>query len=635
MSAEMDQVQARAISSERRALDAEKRCNEYRHAFLEILQENFSNLDDTLNRLLQVLSVTLEVDQVGFWVFDGEYEAIRCTHLYQRAESATSVATVLKQSDYPRYFAAIERQLVIDAHNAVTDARTAELEPNYLRPQGITSMLDVPVRAFGRFIGILCHEHRHGPRQWTTEDQNFASAVATQVALAHERDHTRRAQSNLLERSLYDADTHLPNGVHLESTLLERAQDAEENVALLLAEVDQYNFAIGVLGQQQVSSLLRTVAERLSASAPHGACIARTAPQEFAMLLIDVSRDQLRDAVDSWQSALKPPLLMGEQPLFATLSVGYSRSDAPWDTNAENLLNEARLALLDAKHAGGDRAQSFAPSMRERLRVRAGVEQELRRGLDANEFEVHFQPVIELNTGHCSSVEALLRWQHPERGLLTPQDFMQVGIESGVMLELGRRVLRAACEGIAVIRNQTGLGSLSVSVNMCAPEVLLPGTAQTAYDELSRADLPASALTIEITESVLMVDLERANNILRFIKEGGIRIGLDDFGTAFSSLSWLRWLPIDVVKIDRSFVAGLPTDTRNTAIIRAIVDLSRSFDQQIVAEGIETPQQLNALRELAVPLGQGFLFARAEPLAAFTPSWIQQIGQSANTVIKA
>ena len=184
------------------------------------------------------------------------------------------------------------------------------------------------------------------------------------------------------------------------------------------------------------------------------------------------------------------------------------------------------------------------------------LEQELRRALDSREFEVHFQPVIELSTGQCHSVEALLRWQHPERGLLTPQDFMQVSIESGVMLELSRRVLRAACEGIAAIRNQTGLDSLSVSVNMCAPEVLLPGTAEAAYDELSRANLPASALTIEITENVLMVDLERANTILRFIKEGGIRIGLDDFGTAFSSRSWLRWLPIDLVKIRRSFVAG-------------------------------------------------------------------------------
>jgi diguanylate cyclase (GGDEF)-like protein len=624
MSAEMDQAHARAISSERRALDAEKRCNVYRQAFLEVLHENFNNLDDTLNRLLQVLSVTLDVDQVGFWVFDTEHEAIRCTHLYQRASSADPSPTLLKQAEYPRYFAAIERQLVIDAHNAITDPRTAELEKTYLQPLGITSMLDVPVRAFGRFIGILCHEHRHGPRQWTTEDQNFASAVATQVALAHERDHVRRAQSNLLDRSLYDGDTRLPNGVHLESTLLERSQDADENVAVLLAEVDQYNFAVGVLGQQHVSGLLRAIAERLTAAAPSSAWVARTAPHEFAMLLIDVSREQLRDAVNSWQSALQQPLMLGEQPLFATLSIGYSRSDAPWDTQPEHLIGEARLALLDAKHAGGDRAQAFAAPMRERLRQRASVEQELRRGLDAREFDLHFQPVIDLAQGRCISVEALLRWQHPQRGLLTPQEFMQVGIESGVMLELGRRVLRAACEGIATIRRQTGLDSLSVSVNMCAPEVLLPGTAEAAHAELARANLPASALTIEITETVLMVDLERANNILRFIKEGGIRIGLDDFGTAFSSLSWLRWLPIDVVKIDRSFVTGLPTDNRNAAIIRAIVELSRSFNQQVIAEGIETPQQLTALRDLGVMLGQGYLFARPEPAETFSRTWLSQ-----------
>lgn len=638
MSAEMDQAHARAISSERRALDAEKRCNDYRQAFLEVLHENFSNLDDTLNRLLQVLSVTLDVDQVGFWMFDEEHDAIRCTHLYQRTPSSDTTPPLLKQAEYPRYFAAVERQLVIDAHNAVSDPRTAELESSYLRPLGITSMLDVPVRAFGRFIGILCHEHKHGPRHWTAEDQHFASAVATQVALAHEREHARRAQSNLLDRSLYDSDTHLPNGVHLETTLLVRAQDAEENVTVLLAEIDQYNFAVGVLGQQRVNGLLRAIAERLAAAAPHGACVARTAPQEFAMLLVDVSRDQLRDAAASWQSALQKPLMMDEKSLFATLSIGYSRSDAPWEIQAEHLIGEARLAMFDAKQAGGDRSQAFSPPMRERLRQRASIEQDLRRGLDAREFELHFQPVIDLAQGRCVSVEALLRWQHPERGLLKPQEFMQVGVESGVMLELGRRVLRAACEGLASIRGQTGLDALSVSINMCAPEVLLPGTAEAAYAELARVNLPADALIIEITETVLMVDLERADNILRFLKEGGIRIGLDDFGTAFSSLSWLRWLPIDVIKIDRSFVTGLPADSRNAAIIRAIVELSHSFHHQVVAEGIETPQQLRALRELGVMLGQGYLFAHAEPASSFTRTWLSQaclpVNDSLHSVMK-
>jgi len=632
MSAEMDQAQARALSSERRAVEAERRCNEYRQAFLEVLRENFSSLDDTLDRLLQVLSLTLNVDQVGFWVFDPDREAIRCTHVYQRVEAPAVTPTLLKQSDFPRYFAAVERQLVIDANNALTDPRTAELAATYLNPLGITSMLDVPVRAFGRFIGILCHEHRHGARQWTMEDQNFASAVATQVALAHERDHTRRTQSSLLERSLYDVDTHLPNGVHLESTLLQRALEADENIAVVLAEVDQYNFAMGVLGQQRVSGLLRTLAERLTNNAPLGACVARTAPQEFAMLLIDVSRDELRDAVDAWQNALRKPLLMGDQPLFATLSIGHSRSDTPWEINTEHLLAEARLALLDAKRAGGDRVQAFLPPMRERLRQRAAVEQDLRRALDACEFDLHFQPVVDLRTGECSSFEALLRWEHPERGLLMPNDFMQVGIESGVMLELGRRVLRAACEGLAEIRRTTGLDAIGVSINMSAPEVLLPGTAEIAYAELRRAELPPQALVIEITETVLMVDLERANNILRFIKEGGIRIGLDDFGTAFSSLSWLRWLPIDVVKIDRGFVAGLPNDARNAAIIRAIVELSHSFEQEIVAEGIETPEQLQSLRELGVTQGQGYLFARPEAARAFDRARLDQIGAPARAL---
>jgi EAL domain-containing protein (putative c-di-GMP-specific phosphodiesterase class I) len=322
---------------------------------------------------------------------------------------------------------------------------------------------------------------------------------------------------------------------------------------------------------------------------------------------------------------LQAPFSAGNEKLFLTFSAGLTYRAVGNRQNAEHVLTEARLALLDAENQGGNRMQLYAPAMRARISARAELEQDLRRGVEAKEFILFFQPVVDLQSGVCMSTEALLRWRHPVRGIIGPSEFMQVGIESGVMLELGRRVIGAACAGIAQIRKQSGMHAMTISVNMSSPEILLPGTAELLYAELAQANVPPDALTIEITESVLMTDLKRAREALLDIKRGGVKIGLDDFGTAFSSLSWLRWLPIDTIKIDRGFVAGVPTDKRNTAIVKAIVELAATFEHSVVAEGIETQEQLRALRELGIHRGQGFLFASPQPVEAFTQDWLRSI----------
>jgi EAL domain-containing protein (putative c-di-GMP-specific phosphodiesterase class I) len=212
------------------------------------------------------------------------------------------------------------------------------------------------------------------------------------------------------------------------------------------------------------------------------------------------------------------------------------------------------------------------------------------------------------------SLEALLRWRHPRLGILTPEAFIQVAVDSGVMLELGRRVLTNACSGLAKLRTQKGLEQLSMTVNMSAPEILLPGTAEAVHMELMRNLLPPEALTIEITETAFMIDLDRAAAAIEEIRELGVNISLDDFGTAYSSLSWLRKLPIDKVKIDRSFVAGIESERKDLAIVRSIVELANAFDRDVVAEGVENANQLRILRELGVAHAQGFLFARPQPL---------------------
>jgi diguanylate cyclase len=604
---------------------AEQRCDDYRRAFLSLLHEPFENLDATLARMLEALATTLNVDRVSLWVFDRDFEVIRCEHQYVREPHGTSGPMLLNSADYPAYFRAVAQQLVIAANDARNDPRTSELTRTYLAPLDIHAMLDVPVRAFGRYVGVLCHEQIGATRVWTAEDENFASGVATQIALAFERDHAKRAQAELLRRSMLDEESQLANRLRLDESLDTYLKVATRKGALVVTCVDQYKYVAASLGTQRMQHLVRQFALRLLAAAPEGALVARLAPNEFAMLLRNVAVDQVPLLIDDWVASVQLPLKSEEQKLFFTLSTGYTLIEPDRDSLPEHLRSEAQLAAQEARDAGGNRVKPFTRQMRELVKKRVVLEQDLRRGLAAAEFNLHFQPVIDLKTRRCASVEALLRWRHPERGIVPPEEFLAVAVDAGIMLELGRRVLRAACDGLARLRERTGIPGLRMAINMSAPELLLPGTAEAVQHELMGAGLRADALTIEVTETCFAMDLVRASAALEEIRSLGVRIGLDDFGTAYSSLSWLRRLPIDEVKIDRSYVAGIENDPRDLTIVKTIVSLAREFGRTVTAEGVETPGQLRMLDALGVDSAQGFLFAHPEPLEKFSASMLAQL----------
>jgi diguanylate cyclase (GGDEF)-like protein len=619
----LQQATARAEANERRAALAENRCERYRGAFLQVLQEHFTDLDATVTHLLEVLAVTLDVDRVGFWTFDHDEKLIRCSHHYQRRAPKNSTPIVLHANEFPNYFAAVSECLMLPIADAQHDKRTKELTASYLKPLGVGAMLDVPVRAFGRYVGVLCNEHLGGLREWSAEDQHFGAAVATQVALAFERDRVRRTQQKLLQRSLFDMDTQLPNLVNFENEVGDRLDADNAQVVVAVARVDQYKLVADTLGRDQSIALLRLVAERIAKHLPTEAKLARIAADEFG-IAISSSPEKFAADLTRWLAGPRDPLMLGEERIFLTLSIGFAGAQTG-ASNAEQLIADAGLAMSQARQAGGARTVEFDRSMRERVENRLLAEQDLRRGLAAREFEVYFQPIVDLATLQCVSAEALLRWCHPTQGLILPGDFIATAIESGAILELGRQALRSACEGLARIRAQTQNPEFKVTVNMSAPEVLSPGMVELVHAELNRLGLFANSITLEVTETALITDLDQASAALNKLKASGVRISLDDFGTAFSSLSWLHKLPIDTVKIDRGFVEGIPASTSSTTLVRAIADLSHAFHRDVVAEGIETEQQLLALRDMGVKSGQGFLFAHAEPPERFTKEWLQQL----------
>ncbi|HEU4779680.1 MAG TPA: GGDEF and EAL domain-containing protein [Steroidobacteraceae bacterium] len=601
----------------KRLLAAEKRCVDYRRAFHMLLDEPFDDLDKTIDRMLRILAATLDVGRVSFWTVDTNYSSIRCEHVFNVDGARALGPTLLKRSDCPTYFDALCLELVIAVDDARNDPRTREFSASYLEPLGVFSLLDVPVRAFGRYVGVLCHEQFDAKRSWSREDEHFVSGVATQIALAYERDHTKRAQDKLLERSLRDEDSQLANRVHLAQALEAYLQNPNRAGAVVVLSADQHAFVASSLGIRRMQHLLRQFAARLVAATPDGSLVARTATNEFALLLRGMESDDVPRFVAQFTAAVTSPLQSEGQRLFFTLSTGYALICSESEQDAEAVLIEAQMACHEARTAGGDRATPFTTAMRQSMRGRLSLEQDLRRALDAAEFDLHFQPIVPLSRDGGMSLEALLRWRHPRLGVLAPDAFIQVAIDSGVMLELGRRVIAAACNSLARLRAQEGLEQLGITVNMAAPEVLLPGTAEAIQMELMRNGLPAQALTIEITETALMVDLARAAAAIGEIRALGVGISLDDFGTAYSSLCWLRRLAIDKVKIDRSFVAGIEHEPKDLAIVRSIIELTKAFKRDVVAEGVENLNQLRILRELGVDHAQGFLFAHPEPLEKF------------------
>jgi predicted signal transduction protein with EAL and GGDEF domain len=623
MARDAGKVSSRVIGRDAKLQSAERRCADYRRAFQMLLDEPFDDLDKTIDRMLRILATTLDVGRTSFWTVDTNYTTIRCEHVYTVDRSRPLGPTLLKRTDCPIYFDTLCQELVIAAHDARNDPRTREFSASYLEPLGVYSILDVPVRAFGRYVGVLCHEQFDSKREWTREDEHFVSGVATQIALAYERDRAKRAHDKLVERALRDEESGLANREHFEQALTAYLHNPARAGAVLMISADQHSFVASCLGSRHMKVLLRQFADRLLIAGPDGTLVARIGTNQFAMLLRGVEEWEILRILTQVNACLTTPLVSEGQRLFFTLSGGYSIINSEFEQDAETLLTEAEMACHEARAAGGDRASPFTAEMRQTMRGRISLEQDLRRGLDAAEFDLHFQPIVPLLKDGDTSLEALLRWRHPRLGLLAPPAFIQVAIDSGVILELGRRVLGAACAALAKLRAQKGIEQLGMTVNMSAPEVLMPGTAEAIHMELLRNGVPARALTIEITETALMIDLDRAAAAIAEIRELGVNISLDDFGTAYSSLSWLRKLAIDKVKIDRSFVAGIEHEPKDLAIVRSVVDLTKAFKRDVVAEGVENLNQLRILRALGVDHAQGYLFSRPEPLEKFDAARIK------------
>ncbi len=426
----------------------------------------------------------------------------------------------------------------------------------------------------------------------------------------------RQREEHLHYQALHDPLTGLPNRSlfmdRVEQALLEAVRESSL-VSVLIVDVDDFEEINHSLGHEAGDRLLTVVGERLQASVWPEGTVARLCGDEFAVLIEDVpARDSASLAAQRIEESLKAPIGLEGSEVLISASVGVAVG-GPEGESPESLMRYADAAMHAAKRKGKARHKVFDPGADTTTSGRLLAEAEMRRALDEGEFLVYYQPLVALETGEVRGVEALARWRHPTYGLIPPGEFIPLAEQTGLIAPLGRWVLQEACRQVRLWqREHASDPPLMLSVNVSACQFRQPYLAREILMTLEKTGLDPRHLKLEITESIMVHDAS-ATATLGELKDAGVELVMDDFGTGYSNLSYLKRLPIDSLKIDRSYVNGLSDDAEDTAIVHATVAFARALGLKVTAEGIETAEQLARLKELGCELGQGYHFAKPLP----------------------
>ena len=457
-------------------------------------------------------------------------------------------------------------------------------------------------------------------------------SVAGIVVTCRDITERKQAESQMLYNAFHDALTSLPNRAlfmdRLERALNQAKRQEDYLFAVLFLDLDRFKVINDSLGHTFGDQFLIAIARRLTVCLRPTDTAARLGGDEFTILLEGIK--DISDAVkvvDRIQAELRVPVVLGDQEVFTTASIGIAESATGYDRPSD-LLRDADIAMYRAKALGKARYAIFNTDMHIRAVARLQLENDLRRAIEHQEFQIYYQPIVSLKTGKVTSFEALVRWQHPNRGLLAPQEFLSVLEETGLSVLLEQWVLRTACCQMRSMQLAfPAEPPLTICINFCSQYFAQPNLIEHIKAVLQETGLDAPSLKLEITERVIMENAESATALLLQLKALGIQLAIDDFGTGYSSLGRLHSFPINVLKIDRSFISDIKADAGNLEIVRTIVTLAHSLGMDVTAEGVETAEQLAQLRELNCEYGQGYFFSvpldseATEALIMAKPQW--------------
>ena len=472
----------------------------------------------------------------------------------------------------------------------------------------LRAVMATPVHENGRAVGCLSVGTFSRTREWDKQSQEMLTAFAEHISLALTDARTLEA----MNEAFLDSLTGLPSRALFQTRMEETLAAAGDGVAVLFVDLDRFKVVNDSLGHAAGDRLLIEVADRIRDCQRDGDMAARLGGDEFAVLLPGLSGPGEAEPVAArLLDRLREPIHLNGTETYVSASVGIAYS-APGEHQAPELMVHADLAMYQAKKNGKDRYAIFEPAMREAFQATTEMEADLRRAVVHHEFELRYQPIVRLDTQEISGVEALIRWQHPERGLVPPMDFIPLAEETGMIVPIGEWVLQEACRRVAEWNARRPGRSLTVSVNLSAVQLEQAALPQIVQAALTAAGLPADRLILELTESLLVDHRPETIRRLEAIKELGVRLAIDDFGTGYSSLAYLRRFPVDIIKIDKSFVDDVVDEPTAAALTHGIIQLGQALQLSTVAEGIEHAGQLTSLAGGNCELGQGYYFA--EPL---------------------
>ena len=461
-----------------------------------------------------------------------------------------------------------------------------------------------------------------------TQFAQFASLAldnARRYGVLQDELHERRSvERQLAYHATHDDLTGLSNRTvfmeRLEQAVKRSQRSKKHNYAVLFLDLDRFKNVNDSLGHESGDYLLGAIARRLEACVRPDDVVARLGGDEFAVLLENVTETEIREMAGCILEDLMPPVSLWGHQVFTTTSIGVTTSAMHYDTSAD-VLRDADTAMYRAKATGGSTYTIFDAAMRVRVVSLLQMEGDLRRAVDHNEFRVFYQPIVTLATGDAIGYEAVVRWQHPERGLLAPAEFIEVAEETGVIVFVDQFVMREACRQMRVWQEMDpALANISLSVNLSSKQFMQPGLVDYVHDVLRDTGFKADCLRLEITESIFIANTDAAVTALEQLRTLGVRVDIDDFGTGYSSLRYLRRFPVDTLKIDQSFVRNLETVSEDQGVVQAIVTLAHTLGLTVVAEGVETEEQRALLGGLTCDFAQGYLFARPMDRETFEAS---------------
>lgn len=540
-------------------------------------------------------------------------------------------------------YAPLYKQGRVQTTEDIYTAGLSQCHIDFLAEYQIRANLVTPIVQGEQLWGLMVANQCSGPRLWQSFEISLLQQLDTQVAIAiHQSELYEQSQGELAERkrveqqlrhnAFHDALTDLPNRAlymdRLGQALRRFNRLNTSQFAVLFLDIDRFKLVNDALGHHIGDELLIVLAQRLKACVRPEDTVARFGGDEFAILLENIKDSTVAIEVSEriLQASTQPFQLKGYE-IVSTTSIGIALSSTGYDA-PEKLLRDADIAMYRAKDQGKARYAIFDTAMHAQSVTQLRLETDLRQAVDRQEFKVLYQPIVSLRSGKISGFEALVRWQHPTRGVVSPTEFIPVAEETGLIIPLGSWILREACAQMQVWQQQFEIAHpLTISVNLSTRQFAQLDLVEQVNQVLRERQLDPRHIKLEITESIIMKRPDVAALMLKKLRKSGIKISIDDFGTGYSSLSYLYRFPIDTLKLDRSFINSIDVDDEKLALVQGIIQLARNMDMDVVAEGIETAKQLAQLKALHCEYGQGYFFSKplnsetATTLLAEGPLW--------------